>query len=155
MTYEEFLNELEALEKNIFNKTDEEIDFTLLNIIKYVLAQKETKEKTEQQLQMERAVNEIIDSVTDRPNFYFDTKEHNMEKLIDKKLNSNVLPKTKEDKFATHAETNINTMMKMFDKVISTSTDTELKYNLEECKKELKKIHPREGKQELRIKIKD
>ena len=41
-------------------------------------------------------VDEIMDSVIERPDFYFDTKEHNMEKLIEKKL-TKIYDKLKAD----------------------------------------------------------
>lgn len=153
MNYEIFLKELESLEQNIFSKTDEEIDFTLLNIVKYILEEKEQKQKTERELLLQQELTEVIDSIVQRPEYYFETKERNMEKLIETKLTNNILPKTKEDKFATHAETNINTMVKLFDEITAITKDDELKYHLEECKKDLKKIRVREDKKELKLKV--
>jgi hypothetical protein len=153
MTYEQFLKELEEIEENIFNKTEPEIDFTLLNIVKYLLEQKEEKEKTEKELLLQREVDEVLDSIIERPDYYFDTKENNIEKLIEKKMTHNVLPKTKEDKFATHAETNIEAMTELFDKMISATKNTDLKFKLADCKSELKKANTRANKKKFRMKL--
>ena len=68
MTYSQFIEELKELEENI-DKNENEIDFTMLKMIQAILKEKEEKTKEQQLLQQE--VNEMINSIIERPEDYF------------------------------------------------------------------------------------
>ena len=118
MIYSKFIEDIKELEDNI-DKDENEIDFTLLKTIQKILEQKEEKDR-EQQL-LKKDIDEIINSIIDRPSDYFDTKERNIQKMIEKSRAKHAMPKLDKDREIVNNQITINTIVKLFDKAIEDS----------------------------------
>lgn len=142
MTYTDFLKQLEELEENL-DKNENEIDFTMLKMLKSIMDSKKENEKTEEQLRLQREVNEIVESILSRPEDYFESKERNIQKMIEKSKARNAIPSDDKDKEALNNQATINTITKLFDKIISQTVSFEVKSQLEDVKNQIKKINIR------------
>lgn len=152
MTFTQFLKELEDIEEN-FEKNENEIDFTMLKMLQTVLKQKEQKDKELQLLEQE--VTEMINSIVDRPSDYFETKERLIEKMIEKSRARYALPKDSKDREAISNEVTLNTITKLFDKMISKTTSQEIKFQLDDVKKDLKRINVKAERTAIKKEIKN
>lgn len=152
MTFSQFLKELEDIEDD-FEKDENEIDFTMLKMLQSVLKQKEQKDKELQLLEQE--VDEMVNSIVDRPADYFETKERLIEKMIEKSRARNAIPKDPKDREAISNEATLNTITKLFDKMISQTTSQEVKFQLDDVKKSLKNINVRAQRTAIKKEIKN
>lgn len=142
------LKEIELIADEIEYITDEEIDFSMLQMIKFLLKEKENKTKLENLI--EKQVNEVIDSVYDRPSYYFNTKEKNLEKIIENKIDKKALPK-KDERFANYSEVSINTIEKLIDSLKVSSEEQKL---ILKVKKDIMNIKKSKNKSEIKRVIK-
>lgn len=152
MTFSQFLKELEDIE-NDFEKDENEIDFTMLKMLQSVLKQKEQKDKELQLLEQE--VDEMVNSILDRPSDYFESKERLIEKMIEKSRARNALPKDSKDREAISNEATLNTIIKLFDKMIARTSSQEVKFQLDDVKKSLKNINVRAQRTAIKKEIKN
>ena len=153
MNYKELIEELEELEENI-DKNENELDFTMLKMLQSVLKAKDEKEKNEQHRQMEQEVNEMIDSIIDRPSDYFETKERNIQKMIEKSKFKKALPQNDRDKEVVNNQATINTIVKLLDKAIQGTSSQEIKFQLDDVKKNIKNINTKREKAHVKQQIK-
>lgn len=153
MNYKELIEELEELEENI-DKNENELDFTMLKMLQSVLKAKDEKEKNEQHRQMEQEVNEMIDSIIDRPSDYFETKERNIQKMIEKSKFKKALPQNDRDKEVVNNQATINTIVKLLDKAIQGTSSQEIKFQLDDVKKNIKNINAKREKAHVKQQIK-
>lgn len=153
MNYKELIEELEELEENI-DKNENELDFTMLKMLQSVLKAKDEKEKNEQHRQMEQEVNEMIDSIIDRPSDYFETKERNIQKMIEKSKFRKALPQNDRDKEVVNNQATINTIVKLLDKAIQGTSSQEIKFQLDDVKKNVKNINAKREKAHVKQQIK-
>ena len=151
MIYSKFIEDIKELEDNIA-KDENEIDFTLLKTIQKILEQKEEKDK-EQQL-LKKDIDEIVNSIIDRPSDYFDTKERNIQKMIEKSRAKHAMPKSDKDREIVNNQITINTIVKLFDKAIEDSSSQEIKFQLADIRKEIKNINCRNQKIKVKEQIK-
>ena len=151
MIYSKFIEDIKELEDNI-DKDENEIDFTLLKTIQKILEQKEEKDR-EQQL-LKKDIDEIINSIIDRPSDYFDTKERNIQKMIEKSRAKHAMPKLDKDREIVNNQITINTIVKLFDKAIEDSSSQEIKFQLADIRKEIKNINCRNQKIKVKEQIK-
>ena len=153
MNYKELIEELEELEENI-DKNENELDFTMLKMLQSVLKAKDEKEKNEQHRQMEQEVNEMIDSIIDRPSDYFETKERNIQKMIEKSKFKKALPQNDRDKEVVNNQATINTIVELLDKAIQGTSSQEIKFQLDDVKKNIKNINAKREKAHVKQQIK-
>lgn len=151
MIYSKFIEDIKELEDNI-DKDENEIDFTLLKTIQKILEQKEEKDK-EQQL-LKKDIDEIVNSIIDRPSDYFETKERNIQKMIEKSRARHAMPETDKDREIINNQITINTLVKLFDKAIEDSSSQEIKFQLADIRKEIKNINYRNQKTKVKEQIK-
>ena len=123
MIYSKFIEDIKELEDNI-DKDENEIDFTLLKTIQKILEQKEEKDK-EQQL-LKKDIDEIVNSIIDRPSDYFDTKERNIQKMIEKSRAKHAMPKLDKDREIVNNQITIKKVVEECDKASEESWSEEI-----------------------------
>ena len=153
MTYKEFIEELDEIEQNL-EKDENQIDFTMLKMLQSILKSKEAKEKNEEQQKLEQEVNEMVESIISRPEDYFESKERNIQKMIEKSRARHAIPEKDKDREAIANQVSVNTIIKLLDKMIKETSSQEVKFQLDDIKKELKRINTRSQRAQVNQQIK-
>lgn len=145
MTPKELIEQIEEFEENL-DKDENEIDFTMLKMLQSILKSKEANTKTKEHQLLEQQVDEMVNSILERPDYYFDTKERNIEKMIQKSNARHALPKTDQEKEAIHNQTNLEVFDKLLSNLSRITKNPEYKQQLDSLKKELKKVNARNSR---------
>ena len=139
LEYKEIINEIDDIAKNL-ESDDNYVDFTILRMIKSILNAKKEHEKQEQDMLLERDIDEAIESILERPEYYFDTKEHNIEKLLEKSRIKQAVPQERKERDSIVIGANlklIENLMKNLESMVKTNENKTL---IADMKQELKSM---------------
>jgi len=109
-------------------------------MIKSILNAKKEHEKQEQDMLLERDIDEAIESILERPEYYFDTKEHNIEKLLEKSRIKQAVPQERKERDSIVIGANlklIENLMKNLESMVKTNENKTL---IADMKQELKSM---------------
>lgn len=111
------IEEIKNAIDNIYESNENDDTFVILNVLSSLL--KNRKKKDLNDLKMKKEVDEVLDEIIDRPEFFFNSKENNIQKVIDTKKSLNFFPKTLKQKRNMIKELNKKSISRLFDKIIN------------------------------------
>lgn len=148
MNFKEIIDEITKLEENLSEENDNKISLSLLKAIKEILNQEQKKNSIE--IQIKNELDIFLDTFLDRPDDYFQSKEVNIQKMIDKKLSISILPTTEESRKEVFTDLNISTLLKLLNKTMLKTKKKENIELLQSCKKQVEGLKNYKNKKQYK-----